>query len=164
MAKQVHGASSSPPAVSQEQRKQIDNTNERHAQDIQRLLTMLAALASAEDLQMLVRLLGERASRAGRTRQCQEWIDGFGRAKQRARVYLALDGQRNVNEIAEHLEMRPQNVTRELKSLKEHGLVGVAETNGKEIHYSKKFFDSVVGLSEALAAKFDLDETGLAKK
>jgi predicted transcriptional regulator len=78
-------------------------------------------------------------------------------------VYLALDGHRSVHEVAGHLRMKPQNVTRELRTLKELGLVDVADLDGNATRYTRKFFDSIVGLSDALAEKFGLDPSGLAK-
>jgi DNA-binding transcriptional ArsR family regulator len=136
----------------------------RDGAEIETLLRMLAALASGDELQVLVRLLGERASQADRGKACEEWLRSFGRSKQRARVYLALDGHRSVRDVAAHLGMKPQNVTRELSALKEMGLVEIAESRGNEMRYRKRFFDPVVGLSSTLAERFDLDPTGLARE
>lgn len=90
----------------------------------------------------------------------EELLDAFGKSKRRVQVYLALDGKRYVNEIAVHLVMKPQNVTAELRWLKAKRLVDIVEVDGAGTRYSKKFFDAVVGLSEALLTKFKLDESG----
>ena len=87
-----------------------------------------------------------------------ELIASFGRSKRRVQVYLALDGKRNVGAVAAHLQIKAQNVTRELGWLKRKRLVDVMEADGDGVVYSKKFFDAVVGLSESLAAKFGLDD------
>lgn len=87
----------------------------------------------------------------------EELISEFGKSKRRAQVYLALDGIRNVNAIADHLDMKRQNVTRELGWLKGKRLVDVVDADAAGMVYAKKFFDAVVGLSESLAAKFHLE-------
>jgi DNA-binding transcriptional ArsR family regulator len=87
-------------------------------------------------------------------------IAAFGKSERRVQVYLALDGKRNVGEVAAHLHIVPQNVTRALGWLKKKRLVDVTEADGEGVVYSKKFFDAVVGLSESLAEKFGLDRDG----
>lgn len=89
-----------------------------------------------------------------------ELVDAFGQSKRRVQVYLSLDGKRNVGAIAEHLDMKSQNVTAELRWLKKYRLVDVVEADGAGTVYAKKFFDAVVGLSDELMAKFKLDGSG----
>lgn len=89
-----------------------------------------------------------------------ELIEAFGKGKRRIQVYLALDGNRNVNAIADHLGIKRQNVTRELKWLRDRRLVDVVEAEGSGVVYAKKFFDAVVGLSASLSDKFGLDAQG----
>lgn len=92
----------------------------------------------------------------------QQLLSEFGASKRRAQVYLALDGTRTVNDVAEHLSMKRQNVTGELKTLKRLRLVDIVESDGRGTIYCKKFFDAVVGLSGALMTKFNLDPSGEA--
>jgi DNA-binding transcriptional ArsR family regulator len=87
-------------------------------------------------------------------------IKAFGSAVRRVQVYLALDGMRNVQEIAKHLGMKQPNVSRDLAWLKRKRLVDVLELNDGGTRYKKKFFDSIVGLSEALMKKFQLNANG----
>src|SRR5690348_1761710 len=52
----------------------------------------------------------------------------FGKSKRRARVYLAVDGNRGVSQIAEHLELPRQNVGFELGHLRKEGLVEIVDS------------------------------------
>src|SRR6266849_6534132 len=54
----------------------------------------------------------------------------FRNGKRRAQVYLAADGQRSVHQIAEYLGMQPPNVSRELQTLAEEGLLEIIDTDG----------------------------------
>ena len=89
-----------------------------------------------------------------------ELIAAFGRSERRAQVYLALDGKRNVNAIAAHLEMRAPNVSTELQWLKRKRLLDTVAADDAGTLYRKKSFDAVVGLSDSLAVKFHLDAQG----
>lgn len=87
-------------------------------------------------------------------------ISAFGSSTRRVQVYLALDGKRNVQDLAHHLGMKQPNVSSILAWLKRKRLIDVLEAgNGGNI-YKKKFFDAIVGLSEALMKRFNLDEHG----
>jgi DNA-binding transcriptional ArsR family regulator len=93
-----------------------------------------------------------------------ELIRAFGTSKRRVQVYLSLNGERNGQDIAAHLKMSPQNVTNEMAWLKRKRLVDVLEAGREGIRYRKKFFDAVVGLSDALMQKFALDHNGRPTK
>lgn len=90
----------------------------------------------------------------------EELLAAFGKSRRRAQVYLALDGNRNVTDLATHLGMHSPNISTELRSLKKLRLVDTVEAENSGTVYNKKFFDSVVGLSDALMDKFSLDESG----
>jgi DNA-binding MarR family transcriptional regulator len=89
-----------------------------------------------------------------------ELIVAFGRSTRRVQVYLGLDGKRNVQEIAKHLQMKSPNVSRDLRWLKRKRLIDVVEAGSDGYIYKKKFFDAIVGLSEALMEQFNLDSHG----
>lgn len=91
-------------------------------------------------------------------------IKAFGSSVRRVQVYLALDGSRNVQEIAKHLHMKQPNVSRDLGWLKRKRLIDVLEARGEGFKYKKKFFDAIVGLSEALMKKFKLNAKGKKRK
>src|SRR5690606_5569529 len=65
----------------------------------------------------------------------------FGRSKRRAQVYLAANGEMGVQEIAEHLGMKRQNVGPDLKFLADEGLLELVDSrNGRDI-WAKKALD-----------------------
>jgi DNA-binding transcriptional ArsR family regulator len=88
----------------------------------------------------------------------------FGTSVRRVQVYLALDGKRNVQEIGRHLEMKQPNVSRDLAWLRRKRLIDVLEAGNGGNKYKKKFFDAIVGLSDALMLKFNLDAHGKRQK
>jgi DNA-binding transcriptional ArsR family regulator len=91
-------------------------------------------------------------------------LGAFGTSRRRVQVYLELDGIKNVSAIALALRMKPQNVTSELRWLKKNRLIDIAEADGFGMVYKKKVFDAIVGLSDALMEKFNLDHRGRPKK
>jgi DNA-binding transcriptional ArsR family regulator len=91
-------------------------------------------------------------------------IAAFGKSVRRVQVYVALDGVKNVNEIAEALGIERPNVSREVAWLKKKGLIDVADVSGQGNIYQKTIFDSIINLSEKLATEFSLDKHGHVKK
>ena len=90
-------------------------------------------------------------------------LAAFGTSKRRAQVYLALDGRRSVNEVADHLGMKPQNVSIELTILKKKRLIDVTEGPDGGVRYSRKHqFDAIVGVSDNLMELFNVDADGKA--
>ena len=60
--------------------------------------------------------------------------------------------------------MKRPNVSRDLLWLKKKGLIDAVEANGQGTVYQKTIFDSIIQLSEELAARFSLDKHGRPKK
>jgi len=87
-------------------------------------------------------------------------VSAFGKSTRRVQVYLSLNGERSVGEVANHLEMKAPNVSTELRWLRKKGLVDQTISDGNEVVYQKKFFDAMIELSEALADKFKLNTDG----
>ncbi len=84
------------------------------------------------------------------------------RGIRRAQVYLAANGKRGVNEIAELLSIRrPNNVSRELGALQEEGLLEVFEKEGGKTYWNKKPVDRTLRISQFLREEFHLDSDGL---
>ena len=86
----------------------------------------------------------------------------FGKSKCRARVYLAANGARGVQEIAAHLRILRQNVTPELNRLADEGLIEIIDTQGgnKDI-WAKKPIDRTLRITKFLKEEFGLDSTGM---
>jgi DNA-binding MarR family transcriptional regulator len=84
----------------------------------------------------------------------------FRKGKRRAQIYLAADGSRGVQEIAEHLNMQRQNVGPELKKLAAEGMLEVVDTAaGKDI-WAKKPVDRTLRISQFLQSEFSLPSDG----
>src|SRR6266550_6408643 len=62
----------------------------------------------------------------------------FKNGKRRAQVYLAANGTRNVQEIADHLKMKQPNVSLQLKVLAVEGILEIANSIGGKDYWSKK--------------------------
>jgi predicted transcriptional regulator len=87
-------------------------------------------------------------------------ISAFGNSVRRVQVYVALDGIKNVTEVADSLSIQQTHASREIKWLKKKGLIDLAEGTGQGSVYQKTIFDSIINLSDALAKKFKLDSQG----
>src|SRR5437660_537321 len=68
-------------------------------------------------------------------------LSKFGRSRRRAQVYLALDGIRDANAIAEFVGTQRQNVDVEIRSLWRKRLIDSAEGDGRGTIYRKRSID-----------------------
>jgi DNA-binding transcriptional ArsR family regulator len=84
----------------------------------------------------------------------------FGKSRRRMQVYLAANGQRSVQDIAELLKMKLSNVSRELSFLQEEGLLEVMEKEGGMTYWGKKPIDRTIRISIFLMKEFKLNENG----
>ncbi len=99
------------------------------------------------------------ALRADKDRHFQSIREVFGKSKRRVQVYLAANGQRSVQEIAELLDMKPANVSSELKKLQTEGLLEVLE-RGRESYWGKKPIDRTIRISKLLMDEYGLNRDG----
>lgn len=102
------------------------------------------------------------ALRADSHRHLESVEEIFKNSKRKAQVYLASDGDRTVNEIAKHLGMKQQNVSRAAKSLQDEGLLEISETTGGAHFYVKTPLDRTIRISRYLRDKYQLDANGRA--
>lgn len=102
------------------------------------------------------------AMRADRDVLLKELEAIFGTGTKRAQVYLAANNRRSVMEIAQHLKMLPNNVSRELTHLTEEGLLA-ARGEGSKLRYRKKRIDRSLGISSYLKKKHGLRTDGTAE-
>jgi len=84
----------------------------------------------------------------------------FGKGMRRAQIYLAADGMRSVEEIAEHLEMKRQNVGPELKALHEEGMLEIVDTIGNRDIWGKKPIDRTLRITPFVRGRFGLTADG----
>lgn len=85
----------------------------------------------------------------------------FGKSKRKAQIYLAVDGEKGVQEIAEHLKMKRQNVGPGLKSLADEGLLEIIDMQGGKDIWGKKQLDRTLRITKFLENEFHLDSNGL---
>ena len=88
----------------------------------------------------------------------------FGQSLRRAQVYLAADGVRSVQEIAEYLGMHRQHVGPDLKHLSDEGLLELVDSHGNRDIWAKKPLDRSLRVSTFLCTEFDLERSGLKRK
>jgi hypothetical protein len=84
----------------------------------------------------------------------------FRNAKRKAQVYLAANGQRSVNEIADYLGMKRQNVGVILAALGDEDLLGFVSRGGRDI-WHKLPIDRTIGITKILAEQYGLDRDGV---
>jgi DNA-binding transcriptional ArsR family regulator len=72
-------------------------------------------------------------------------------------VYLAVDGEHSVGEIAQLLDMKMPNISRDLTKCAEEGLIERIQDAPKGgFVWKKKRIDKVLHISEYLRKKFNL--------
>lgn len=103
------------------------------------------------------------ALRADADKHIQSVKDVFGTSKRKVQIYLAADGNRSVNDIADHLGLKAPNVSRDLSKLREEGLLEIGDTDGKSICYTKTPLDRTIRISRFLCVEFQLDKDGKSK-
>lgn len=79
----------------------------------------------------------------------------FGTSEVRAKAYLAADGTRTVQEIADAIGVQRQNAGRELRLLAAEGLLE-GRQQGSQIFYGKKALDRTLSVSRFLRERFGL--------
>jgi DNA-binding MarR family transcriptional regulator len=85
----------------------------------------------------------------------------FGKSRRRVQVYLAANGHRSVQDIADLLGMNQPGVSRELRRLKQEGLIEVIEKEGGRTYWAKKPIDRTIRISQWLMKEHQLDRNGL---
>lgn len=104
------------------------------------------------------------ALRADSARHLAEVKKIFGRSSERARVYLAANGARNVQEIATHLGMKRQNVGVELQKLVDEGLLEVVDTRGNSTVCAKTAIARTLRIPTFLCREFNVEKDGLRSR
>jgi DNA-binding transcriptional ArsR family regulator len=85
----------------------------------------------------------------------------FGKSRRLAQIYLAVDGKKGVQEIADHLGMHRQHAGQDLKALAEEGLLEIIEVQGNKHIYTKKTIERNLQISRFLQGEFNLKPDGL---
>lgn len=88
----------------------------------------------------------------------------FKASQRRAQVYLAANGIRSVNEIAEYLGMKYQNVSKELNALRIEGMLEITDSNGGSNIWGKTPIDRTLRVTPFLMQQYGLTKDGLPAK
>jgi DNA-binding transcriptional ArsR family regulator len=102
--------------------------------------------------------------RANSVRHLEEVGKIFGRSGRRARVYLAANGARSVQEIAQHLKVPRPNVSFELQRLAYEGLLEVVDTKGSSTVYAKTALARTLRIPGFVCKQFSLELDGLRSR
>lgn len=76
----------------------------------------------------------------------------------RAEVYLKCNGIRTVTTIANELNMKPPNVSRELTTLKNRGLIKIRDITDEGYIYEKTKIDKILQISKKLRRTVNIQE------
>lgn len=134
--------------------------NVRRQQSLDRDQQILDRLAKIEHKVDSIEQTGAFALRADGERHFAEVKKIFGNSVRRAQVYLAADGSRSVQEVAEFLGMQRQNVGPDLRFLAEEGLLELIDSDGNRDIWAKKSLDRSLRITPFLCKEFGLDRTG----
>lgn len=88
----------------------------------------------------------------------------FKASQRRAQVYLAANGTRSVNEIADHLGMRYQNVSKELNALRVEGMLEITDSSGGTNLWGKTPIDRTLRITPFLTTEYRLTKDGKPAK
>ena len=78
----------------------------------------------------------------------------FKKSVEKARVFLAIDGESSIGQIADRLKIKPPNVSRHIKDLVEHDLIKIRTAEGGKIIYEKTSQVKRIRLEEFLVETF----------
>ena len=134
--------------------KQSNSTLDRDQQILSRLAVIEHKVDSLEQTTAF-------ALRAEADKHFASVKEIFRRSKRRAQVYLAVDGTRGVEEIAEHLSMKRQNVGPELSRLADEGLLEIIGSEGGKDIWARKPVDRTLRIAKFLQQEFGLARDGL---
>jgi len=136
----------------------------RREQSLDRDQQILARLAKIEHKVDSIEQTNAFALRAEADKHFAEVKKIFGNSVRRAQVYLATDGFRSVQEIAQHLNMQRQNVGPDLKHLGDEGLLELVDSQSNRDIWAKKPVDRTLRVTPFLCGEFGLQKNGLRQK
>ena len=84
-------------------------------------------------------------------------LDMFGKAETRARIYLSVDGKKNISEIATDVRILYNNVYPILNTLRDWSLVTAIGEKDKQLVFKKTKLERILALSKELRKKFNVE-------
>lgn len=138
----------------------LNELGERQEQSLDRDQQILGRLGNIEHKVDSVDQTSAFALRADAEKHLGEVKKIFRNSLRRAQIYLAVNGQRGVQEIADHLRMQRQNVGPDLNFLREEGLLELIDSRGGKDIWAKKPVDRTVRITKFLCDEFSLTKDG----
>jgi DNA-binding transcriptional ArsR family regulator len=136
--------------------KREDKKQDRDQQILSRLANIQHKVDSIEQTNAF-------ALRADKEKHENSLREIFKNGKRMAQVYLAADGTRSVQEIADYLNMQQPHVSRQLKILALEGILEIANSSGGKDYWAKKPLDHTIRITRFLSNEFSLNEDGTEK-
>lgn len=96
--------------------------------------------------------------RANRDQIIKDLMRFFGRSKERVNVFLNINGEKPVNQIAKNLGMKLPNVSRRITELLDEGLVKIEKITKQGYIYEKAEKVRILNLEKILRKKFGTGE------
>jgi DNA-binding transcriptional ArsR family regulator len=137
--------------------KREDHKQDRDQQILSRLANIQHKVDSIEQTNAF-------ALRADKEKHEQSLRDIFRNGKRKAQVYLAANGSRSVQEIADHIKMKRPNVSAHLKALSIEGILEIAYSSGGKDYWGKKPLDHTIRITRFLCDEFSVDSDGTEKR
>jgi predicted transcriptional regulator len=91
--------------------------------------------------------------RASRKQIIADILEFFGKSKDRVNVFLAIDGNKTVDQVAKELNMKEPNVSRRITELRDEGLVNIKKITKNGYIYEKTEKVRVLSIEKVLAKK-----------
>lgn len=136
----------------------------RRAQQLDRDQLILDRLAKIEHKVDSIEQTSAFALRPDAAKYFDEVKKIFRYGLRRAQVYLAADGARSVQDIAQHLSMKRQNVGRDLKRLGAEGMLELVDSRGNRDIWAKKPLDRSLRIGPYLCEEYSLQPSGLKQR
>ena len=131
--------------------------------NLERDQQILSRLAKIEHKVDSIEQTNAFALRAEAEKHFAEVLKIFGRSLRRAQIYLAANGSMSVQDIADYLSMKRQNVGTNLKHLGEEGLLELIDSRSNRDIWAKKPIDRTLRITPFLCEEFGLQRNGLRR-
>ena len=124
---------------------------------------MMAAAPSERDLREIKwRVEGIEKSvdllvRANRQQIEEDLVKFFGRSRDRVKIFLKVNGEKTVGQIADELKMQGPNVSKRITELKKEGLIKVKKITREGYVYEQTEKVRILNLGRILKSKFGTD-------
>ncbi|MGY5863284.1 MAG: hypothetical protein RTV41_01655 [Candidatus Thorarchaeota archaeon] len=123
--------------------------SEKLAENIEKMKWRLESIDSSQILMI----------KADRKKYLEVVKGVFGKSKAKVKVYRNIDGKRSQKKLASDLGMDESNLSKEIRALREGGLIEVKQITKDGSHiYKKTKWDRILSISKWLDKEFSKEE------